>query len=90
MRSLDTETISTGASTEMLFSDLELAFTFADIAVSQSDSFQALSTARKAYEDISRLRWIVPMEANNGMKLDAGLRLLKDRLSELGEVFDQD
>lgn len=29
------------------------------------------------------------MEANDAMRLDAGLRLLKGRLSELGELFDQ-
>ncbi len=78
------------AAVQLLFSDLELALTFASIAASQNDpQSQALGNAREAFEQISRLRRTVTMEANEAMRLDAGLRLLKERLSELGELFDQ-
>jgi hypothetical protein len=75
-------------STQMLFTDLELGHTFATIAASQKDhKTEALAKARRTYDEISRLRWIVNMDQNDAIKLDDGLLHLRDRLSELGESF---
>ncbi len=78
-------------SAQILLSDLELAFTFADVAARQNDPRppQALLKARRAFQEISRLRWMVSMEEKDAMKLDAGLLRLEERLAELGERFDQ-
>jgi hypothetical protein len=78
-------------SVRILLSDVELALTFTDLAARHGDRdavMPAIRNARRAYDQISSMQSMTPMAEKDAEELQAKMRLLKDRLTELGERFD--
>ena len=76
---------------QILLTDLDLGLTFAKIAAGPYEPeirARNIANARSVYETISNSRPSVSMEEKDALTFADGLQLLKDRLSELGELFE--
>ncbi len=76
-------------SIEILFADADLAITFTQLALERSEPTavaRIAGNARKAYDEISRIRLLLPMSAWESERLDAKLALIRKRLLGLGQI----
>jgi hypothetical protein len=76
-------------SIEILFADADLAMTFTQMALERSEPAavaRITGNARKAYQEISRIRSSLPMSALESERLDAKLKVIRKGLRQLGLV----
>ncbi len=76
-------------SVEILFSDADLAITFTQMALERTEP-EAIArntqNARKAYQQIAKIRASLPMSASESERLDAKLKVISKGLRLLGQV----
>jgi hypothetical protein len=76
-------------SVEILFADADLALTFTQMALEHTEPAavaRIAGNARKAYEEISRIRLSLAMSRSESESLEAKLKIIRKGLRKLGQV----